>query len=466
MRLLLISPNTETLPDPVFPLGLAFLSGALQGSRHEHRLLDLCFAEDFEEALSREVEDFQPDIVGLSLRNVDNVAYPNFRSYLPFFKDVVSRLRALIDGPIVLGGSGYSVMPDAILEHLGADYGIQGEGELSLRLLLDRLEDRISVSDIPGLLTRSQSHSVVTPSGPARHHAYGALQPRREMLDSQRYLQFGGMGNVQTKRGCSFSCVYCTYPLIEGRDVRVRPPSAVVSEMEALKRNGIDTFFIVDDIFNVPPHHAKSICQSILERGLEVRWSCYLHPQFVTESLLRTMKDAGCTSVELGIDSGSDEQLARLGKSFTRAQVLRASEHCHKVGMSFCHSLIFGGPGEDRKTMEETFDLMEAACPTAVIAMCGIRLFPGTRLAQMARSEDILFTGSSFLDPTFFLSKAARPFLLEALRNHAATHSNWILPGSSVNIDTRLQSKLRRFGLKGPLWEYMRMRRDKKPCQP
>lgn len=462
MRILLISPNTETLPDPVFPLGLAFLSGALRGSPHEHRLLDLCFIEDWTYALSCAVLEFRPEIVGLSLRNVDNVAYPNFHSYLPFFKDVVSKLRALTDAPIVLGGSGYSVMPNAILNHLGADYGIQGEGELSLQLLLDRLSKGLPLSDIPGLLTRSPGLASQVPPGPARHVDYEALQPLRAELDSRRYLQFGGMGNIQTKRGCSFSCVYCTYPLIEGRDVRVRPPSAVVSEMEALKQAGVDTFFIVDDIFNVPPHHAKSVCHSVLERGVEVRWSCYLHPQFVTESLLRTMKHAGCSSVEFGIDSGSDEQLVRLGKSFTRAQVLRTSELCHKVGMPFCHALIFGGPGEDRRTMQETFDLMEAAAPTAVIAMCGIRLFPGTRLAETARPEDILFTGNSFLEPTFFLAETVRPFLLDAVREHAAAHSNWILPGSNVNIDTRLQSKLRRFGLKGPLWEYMQMRRDKK----
>lgn len=463
MRLLLISPNMEMLPDPVFPLGLAFLSGALRGSRHEHRLLDLCFEDDRAAAMSTAVKDFRPDAVGLSIRNVDNVAYPNFHSYLPFFKEVVSILRRLTHAPIILGGSGYSVMPDGILNHLRADYGIQGEGERSLLLLLDRLEEDLPVSDIPGLLALSQSLPAAPPPCPSSLPAHEVPVPVREQLDSGKYLQLGGMGNIQTKRGCSFSCVYCTYPLIEGRDVRVRPPSAVVAEMEAMKRSGIDAFFVVDDIFNFPPHHAKSICQSILERGLHVRWSCYLHPQFVTESLLEVMKEAGCTSVEFGIDSGSDSQLERLGKSFTRAQVRRTSELCHKVGMPFCHSLIFGGPGEDRQTVRETFDLMEEVAPTAVIAMCGIRLFPGTRLAETASPEDLIFSGETFLEPTFYLARSSRPFLLDALQAHAAKTLNWILPGSNVNIDTRLQSKLRRFGLRGPLWEYMRMRRESKP---
>jgi radical SAM superfamily enzyme YgiQ (UPF0313 family) len=463
MRILLISPNTEMLPDPVFPLGLAFLSGALRGTRHEHRLLDLCFEGDFAAALGKAVNEFRPDAVGLSIRNVDNVAYPNFRSYLPFFKQVVSTLRRLTGAPIILGGSGYSVMPHAILDHLQADYGIQGEGERSLPLLLDRMEDDLPIFNIPGLLTLAQTLPAAPPPCPSSLPAHEMPKPVREQLDSGKYLELGGMGNIQTKRGCSFSCVYCTYPLIEGRDVRVRPPSAVVAEMEELSRSGITTFFIVDDIFNFPPHHAKSICQSILERGLAVHWSCYLHPQFVTESLLGTMKAAGCTSVEFGTDSGSDSQLGRLGKSFTRADVRRTSELCHKAGMPFCHSLIFGGPGEDRQTLQETFDLMKEVAPTAVIAMCGIRLFPGTRLAETASPEDLIFSGEGFLEPTFYLARSSRPFLLDALQTHAATNPNWILPGSNVNIDTRLQSKLRRFGLRGPLWEYMQMRRDGNP---
>ena len=458
MRVLLISPNTEMLPDPVFPLGLAFLSSALEQTSHEHRLLDLCFVEDYGEALELAVADFGPEVIGLSLRNVDNVAYPNSHSYLPFYRKVVSHLRKLTSTPIVLGGSGFSLMPYHILKDLGADYGIVGEGEITFIRFLDLLEKGQSADKVPGVIS-SRSRSPLQVISPQRFSFEDTLMPRREKLANQEYLRFGGMGNVQTKRGCGFSCVYCTYPLIEGKEIRLRSPKDVGEEIKQLSEQSVDTFFVVDNVFNFPPHHAQSICREILQRDLKVSWSCYLHPQFVTESLLSLMKEAGCSGVEFGTDAGSDLLLKRLGKSFTIEEVRRASELCQKVGLSFCHSLVFGGPGETKQTIQETLALMEEVSPTAVIAMVGIRLFPGTRLADFASPEDLIIDDESMLQPTFYLAESIRPFILDLLYEHVAEHKNWILPGSNVNIDRRLQEKLRRFGLRGPLWEHMQIRR-------
>jgi radical SAM superfamily enzyme YgiQ (UPF0313 family) len=458
MRILLISPNTEMLPDPVFPLGLAFLGGALERSSHEHQVLDLCFVEDYGEALEKAVTDFGPEVIGLSLRNVDNVAYPNTHSYLPFYRKVVSHLKKLTSAPIVLGGSGFSLMPRPIMNDLEADYGIVGEGEIPLILFLDQLELGQSPDKVPGVIT---AHSNKTPKEitPQRFSMQDIIMPRREKLANEAYLRFGGMGNVQTKRGCTFSCVYCTYPLIEGSEIRLRSPKQVGEEIQHLYEQGVDNVFVVDNVFNFPPHHAHSVCKEILQRNLEVKWSCYLNPQFVTESLLSLMKESGCSGVEFGTDAGSDSVLKRLGKSFTTEEIRRASELCHKVGLSSCHSLIFGGPGESKESLQETFTLMDEVSPTAVIAMVGIRLFPGTKLADFASPEDLLIEDDSMLKPTFYLAESVRPFVLDMLYEHVKENKNWILPGSNVNIDRRLQEKLRRFGLKGPLWEHMQVRR-------
>lgn len=458
MRILLISPNTEMLPDPVFPLGLAFLSGALEQSSHQHEILDLCFTEDYGEALDQSVADFAPEIIGLSLRNVDNVAYPNTHSYLPFYRKVVSHLREITSAPIVLGGSGFSLMPWLMLENLQADYGIVGEAEVTLVHFLDHMERGQVPDQLAGVVSAS-SKRVPQLLAPERSPSQDFLMPWRDKLANEEYLRFGGMGNLQTKRGCGFSCVYCTYPLIEGPEVRLRPPKQVGEEIQQLRDQGVDTFFVVDNVFNFPPHHAQSICREILQRNLQVSWSCYLHPQFVTESLLLLMKEAGCTGVEFGTDAGSDRLLTLLGKSFNTEEVLRASELCHKVGLSFCHSLVFGGPGESRETIRETLALMGEVSPTAVIAMVGIRLFPGTRLAEFASPEDLIITDETMLKPTFYLAESVRLFVLDLLHEHAEENKNWILPGSNVNIDRRLQEKLRRFGLKGPLWEHMQIRR-------
>jgi radical SAM superfamily enzyme YgiQ (UPF0313 family) len=458
MRVLLISPNTEMLPDPVFPLGLAFLSGALKRSSHEHQLLDLCFVDDYGKALEQAVADFSPEVIGLSLRNVDNVAYPNTHSYLPFYRKVVSHLRKLTSATIVLGGSGFSLMPRQILNDLEADYGMVGEGEILFVRFLDRLARGQSLVQLPGVITR-RNHRPPDAIPAQRSSIRKMIMPRREKLDNEAYLRFGGMGNVQTKRGCTFSCVYCTYPLLEGSEIRLRSPKEIGEEIQQLYDQGVDNVFIVDNVFNFPPHHAQSICKELLRRNLEVKWSCYLHPQFVTESLLSLMKESGCTGVEFGTDAGSDLVLKGLGKSFTKEEVRRASQLCHKVGLPSCHSLVLGGPGESKETLLETFALMDEVSPTAVIAMVGIRLFPGTKLAESTLPEDLIIEDDSMLKPTFFLAESVRPFVLDMLYEHVEKNKNWILPGSNVNIDRRLQEKLRRFGLKGPLWEHMQVRR-------
>lgn len=458
MRILLISPNTEMLPDPVFPLGLAFLSSALEKSSHQYHMVDLCFVEDYGKALDQAVADFRPEVIGLSLRNVDNVAYPNTHSYLPFYQRIASHLRKISSVPILLGGSGFSLMPWAIMQDLQADYGIVGEGEVALIRFLDHMEHGQPPDRLPGVITtRFSKTSQVMP--PERFSFHDFFAPSRNKLANEDYLRFGGMGNVQTKRGCGFSCVYCTYPLIEGSEVRLHPPKKVGEEIQDLYDQGVDTFFIVDNVFNFPPHHAKSVCREILQRNLKVHWSCYLHPQFVTESLLVLMKEAGCTGVEFGTDTGSASLLKRLGKSFTQKEVRRASELCHKVDLSFCHSLVFGGPGETRETIRDTLYLMEEVSPTAVIAMVGIRLFPGTKLAEIASPGDLILSDKTMLEPTFYLAESVRPFVLDLLHAHAEDNKQWILPGSNVNIDRKLQKKLRSFGLKGPLWEHMQIRR-------
>src|SRR3972149_11794132 len=129
MRVLLISANVEKLPDPVAPLGLAGLSSALKGRGHDVLCLDLCFEENIESALEKSLSNFAPEGIGLSLRNVDNVSYPHTVSYLPFYRELVEHCRQLSQAPIFLGGSGFTLMPEALLRYLGADGGAIGGGE-------------------------------------------------------------------------------------------------------------------------------------------------------------------------------------------------------------------------------------------------------------------------------------------------------------------------------------------------
>ena len=460
MKILLISANKEMLPDPVAPLGLAYIAAVLLAHHHQVEIVDLCFADDEEKVLTHKLKEFMPDIIGISIRNIDNVSFPHTSSYLDFYKDVVSWCRSTTTVPIVGGGSGFTLLPFEILQFLNLDYGIIGEGEEKFFTLVSELSNNQGNIEIPGVISPHASHQE---SSPPRFLELDTLPlPQRELLDNKAYLQRGGMGNIQTKRGCAFNCIYCTYPLIEGRKVRLRSPSKVVTEIEDMKyTQGIDTFFIVDNVFNYPPSHAQEICQELIKRKLEVRWSCYCNPAFITLELIGLMRDAGCTGIEFGTDSCENSILKRLRKNFTLGEIQNASLICRQRGISFCHNLLLGAPGENRYTVSETLRVMEAIDPTAVIIMIGIRIFPHTELAAIAERENILTKEEQFITPLFYIAPRVSSFIIDTVQEYAQSHTNCIVPGKNIMHDLHIQKKLRRYGIKGPLWEHLGIRKHR-----
>jgi radical SAM superfamily enzyme YgiQ (UPF0313 family) len=250
--------------------------------------------------------------------------------------------------------------------------------------------------------------------------------------------------------------------LIEGERVRLRDPEKVVAEMEGLQRDyGIDHFFFVDNVFNYPPDHAEAICERILAQGLKIGWSCYAHPGYMSPKQAALMARAGCESIEFGTDSGSPAILAALRKNFGPSEILRASSCCREAGLQFCHSLLLGGPGEDRQTAEETFRLMDEVDPTAVIAMIGVRVYPDTPLAQMLVRDGYLSPEGIAYPPKFYLSETLGDEVVDLVVKKAERSPNWIVPGRSIHYSVRLQRLLRKRGKMGPTWSYMRHRRGR-----
>mgnify|MGYP001149887508 CR=1 FL=1 len=213
MKVLLVSGNTHTQPFPVYPIGLDYVAGAIS-DHHQVRIVDINTQEDGE-PLARAIEGFVPEVIGLSIRNVDTSDATNPDSFFANCRDLVASIRAQTTAPLVLGGSGFTIFPETMMRGLGADYGIIGEGE-RLSLLLDALERR---EDAPA------GAGIATPHGPATVPPPWAREIVRRFDPSLPhvafYLKRGGMLNLQTKRGCRFNCIYCTYPNIEGRIQRL-----------------------------------------------------------------------------------------------------------------------------------------------------------------------------------------------------------------------------------------------------
>ncbi|HIJ94762.1 MAG TPA: radical SAM protein [Desulfuromonadales bacterium] len=449
MKVLLISANRERSPYPVFPIGLAYLAGPLAAAGHQLAVVDLCFEADPERAVTAELETFAPDLVVISLRNIDNVTWPASRSYLEGVKGIVTICHR--QARTVVGGSGFSLMPQEVLAYLQADFGIVGEGELLLPQLLEKIENGLDPQGLPGLLVRGCS--VFQPPQPLAQIG----TPDRTLFNVARYQREGGMANVQTKRGCPFCCIYCTYPLLEGRAMRLRPVTEIITELRTLvDEQAISYVYFVDDIFNYPTAFAEELCRAMISAPFTVAWTAFINPAFITAELLDLMLAAGCDAVEFGTESGSPQMLKNLGKSFTVEDVRTASLLCRQRGVDFAHYMLFGGPGETQETVAESFALMDELQPTAVITMTGIRIYPGTSIYQTALAEGGVTAATNLLQPVFYISALVRQQLAELVITEAVKRTNWVVPGLEVNISDAMLDALRMFPVKGPLWKLMK----------
>lgn len=432
-RVLLISANREHFPEPVFPLGAAYVASALVRQGMRVRVFDAGASPFPLRSLHREIWALRPEFIGLSLRNIDNAAYPFTRYYVDGYVRLMRALRRDSSSPVLLGGSAFSIFPEELMQLLRADGGVVGDGEDGMVRLCKGEHGPVLRGELPDL------RDVGFPTG------IDSLFP-----SFHKYRTIG----IQTARGCPRRCVYCTYPVLEGGRIRPRPAGAVADEMAFLCRNhGKRDFFFVDSSFNADERHMEEVCRAVISKKMPIRFSCYLAPKMGDTSLFKLLSEAGCVAVDFGTDSCSEKMLGSLHKGFTVRDVREASDACRRAGIDFCHSLIFGGPGETPETVRETVKWMDEIRPKAVVAMTGIRIYPRTEMERIALREGVIVPGEGLLRPIFYFHGEG---LLQAIRDYASSRRNWFLPGGrdwSSALGPRL---LRLFHRAGPLWRTFR----------
>jgi radical SAM superfamily enzyme YgiQ (UPF0313 family) len=450
-RVLLVSINRCTTPDPVFPLGLAHLNAALRRAGHDTRWLDrLSNANRLAETLA----EFQPDVIGISLRNIDDVLIRRRESFHDELAPFIADIRRHSGAPVVLGGSGFSIFPKEMLALTGVDYGIAGEGEPGLLALLEALRNGGDLSRVPGLARRCGGGIVVNPSISGSLDQPLAEEDRPPEI-AQTYLDASGTLNLQTQRGCGFHCCYCTYPLIEGKSHRRRPPEIVAAELESLKRQGARFAFIVDSVFNSTPRHVTEICEAILRRNVKLSWGCFLRPSGLTAELMDLMARAGLTHIEFGTDSFSDVTLGAYAKHFTFADVFESSELARKRGIDCCHFIICGGPGETLATLGEGFQNSLRLKGAVIMAVVGMRIYPGTPLFAQAVAEGVIHPDAGLLTSAYYLAPGlTQEMIFSKLREFSALSASWISGDPPPNYE-QLVRRLRRRGVVGPLWSHL-----------
>ena len=447
---------------PVVPNGVACVAAALDAAGYDVRVLDLCFARRPHDAARAAAREFGPDVIGLSMRNIDNSDLVALRHYTPEAAGILGALRdAAPRANVIAGGAAFGVAPDSLFNELGVDYAVAGDGERATVAIMDSLAAGRTPGAIPGVVRREGERTILTPAaGDAGIDSLPDAHMHR-WLDVRAYEGHGGTVPIQTKRGCVFKCVYCTYLNVEGWGYRLRDPERVVDEIAELSRYaGVHHFEFVDSTFNAPPRHAAAVCEAIVRRGLRVKLdTTNFTPASVPPFLLEPMRRAGFRWLGITAESASDLVLERLGKGFDAAQVNRVAIDVERAGMGVLWIFLVGGPGETRETLDETlrFAAWRMSRGDAVYLTVGLRIYPGTALQRTAIDEGVIAADDPLLLPRFYFSSMlGMEECLHTLRRFAASQPRFMFSADSRSVVlpylTRLASVLH---LPRPHWRYM-----------
>lgn len=457
MRVLLIYSNQTRDLILAPPIGLSYVATATRRAGHDVHFLDLLTANNPLAALHQALREFRPEVVGISVRNIDNVIYQRVRTHLHELSDFVDAIRRACGYaiPIVLGGPAISILGATALRHIDADYAVRGEGEVVFPALLEAIGRGRDPRGISGV--HSHGNDVGTDSEPVRLPEFGA-SGMHEWIDWPLYQRHGATFAIQTKRGCPMPCNYCTYPDIEGKRVRRRTVQDVVDEVEAVQRRFQPrTFEFVDSTFNLPPQHALDLCEEIIRRGIKANFTAMgVNPRATSAEMFRLMHRAGFNSMMITPEAGNDTMLRNLDKGFGMDDVRRTARLARASGLRSTWFFMLGGPGETRATVNETMQFVEQElCYPGVLSvfMTGIRMLPGTGLAREHAHAD-----ADLAQPVFYFSpNVSEAWMLRRVNETIRRQPNVVHAaeeGSSA-IERVLYKALHMLGIAPPYWRFL-----------
>ena len=439
MRVLLISANVASTPYSVYPLGMSMVAGALCNAGHEVHQFDFLQSDMSLDAVAKIIGDNAPEIIGISIRNIDNVNLLNEKRYIEAVGSIVRKIRLETDVPVVLGGSGFSILPELILREAGADYGIVGEGESLMVQFVDNAARGIYPEE------RCIRASSTLRGGEISSPAYDS----RLM---EFYLKNGNIAGVQTKRGCTHGCVYCSYPLLEGSAIRCRDPKAVVDDVQVLvEEYKAGHVFFTDSVFNDDRRRFLEVIDEMKRRGVSIPWTAFFKPEGLDDEIVERMKETGLKSAEIGADAATDTTLRKLGKSFRFHDIVDCNDLFGRHDVATAHFYMFGGPGETQETVLQGIENIRSMKKTVSFIFMGLRILPNTPLARLAQREGLLPRNHELLEPVYYIAPGLdREWLEKTLTDGFSGLRHCVFPPDS--LDSSLQF-LFRLGHAGFLWD-------------
>ncbi len=365
MRVLLINPNRYKSP-PVPPIGLEHVAATIEEEGHVAGILDLCFSDSPYEDIDKTLITFRPDIVGVTVRNVDTVLYQANEFFLDEIRDIVFHIRGLWGLRVIAGGSGVEADPEGVVDYLGADYAVVGPAEGCINELLSNISGGKKIKE------RIRS----------RKYRFDISCPRRtETIDYGKYFEHGGIAGFDTHKGCSSSCVYC----VEANTrVSFKGIPDVMGEIRRFVDGGFSRFHLCDPEFNEDLDFALDFCQALKREGPGIDWALYMKPANYNKKLFRLMKESGVSLITLTVDSWKKCPL--YWSDIEKIVFLARSS-----GIRIVVDFLCGFPYEEEETLLFYLDLFRRVRPDSVGINTYIRLYRKLQITGIIlRDEKLL----------------------------------------------------------------------------
>ncbi|HEX5061427.1 MAG TPA: radical SAM protein [Kofleriaceae bacterium] len=382
-RVFLVNPPS---PEPVHTPLLSFchLAASLRAAGHDVGLLDASApnAPHSHEDIHLFVAAFAPDLVGIHLKTLH-------------VQPAYALAEALAGFTLVAGGPHATIVPDEPLAR-GFRYAIRGEGEDTLVELADAIDtmrrrdtgrDMRSIDDISGLSWIDRGMVRHNPARPFNTDLDRLAPPLSalDLFDPRWYPALPGTAlapaGILSSRGCPAACTFCSND-VTGRKFRYRSARSVVEEVALLRGRGLIGFSFFDDSFAVGRRRVRELCDAITTLGTQVWWTCTAHPAHLDRDVLADMKRAGCSGIDIGMESADPGMLVRIGKGVTVERVLDVLAWCKELEIHTVVNLMFGWPDETDAELDATIGFLDRAAPLAggFNARGVVVPYPGTQI--------------------------------------------------------------------------------------
>jgi len=385
--LLLIKPLSKYDLQYTPSLGLGFIAGHVKKHGFSVQIIDCNILKIPPEYLPQHLPLKNYRLTGIQAYDMD---LQEVKKYLQ-----ILRMEAP-DVPIIVGGPAPSSSPEFVLKFLkDADFLVVGEGEIAveklLRILKSRNTDRSLLEKVPNLAWREEDKIHMTPHEYILDlNAIGA--PAWDIIDPGLYnnavhgffYRRLPILPIMISRGCPFHCSFCGSRNITGYKIRRRDPGQVVDELEYLKsRYGLREFQVIDDNFTFPPEAALEFAEKLIERKLDLLWTCPngLRIDTLSKELLAAMKKSGCYELAVGIESGDPVILKDMGKNLSPETVVEKVDLIHSQGINVVGFVMVGYPLETEETLRRTMKFI-LSLPLIRISLTRFVPMPGTPISD------------------------------------------------------------------------------------